>query len=105
MKSDVQKAYDYVERIMLQRAKFELLAEECSELGQAALKYIRAAGWSDNPTPIPEYEAWEKLNEEAIDVFNALRLAGFDLDDLIVQSYNSPKWERCANRLDGIDEG
>ena len=43
------------------------LAEEASELAQAALKLRRALDRT-NPTPVPESEARERLNEEFADV-------------------------------------
>lgn len=47
------------------------LAEECSELAQAALKLRRAMD-KTNPTPISREEAREKLIEEIADVFNCI---------------------------------
>lgn len=43
------------------------LAEEASELSQAALKLIRARH-DDNPTPVTAEEAWDRLIEEHADV-------------------------------------
>ena len=44
------------------------LAEECSELAQAALK-LRRAYDQTNPTPVDPDDAYEKLCEEVADVF------------------------------------
>lgn len=48
-------------------ATLELLAEECSELAQAALKYARILR-GENPTPVTEDEAVSHLTEEIADV-------------------------------------
>lgn len=51
------------ERVML-----EQLAEEAMEMGQAALKLIRARHGSENPTPVSEEEAFDRLIHEIADV-------------------------------------
>ena len=48
-------------------AMYEMLAEECSELAQAALKYARIIR-RENPTPVSEDDAHENLIEEFTDV-------------------------------------
>ena len=48
-------------------AVLEQLAEECSELAQASLKYARLLR-GDNPTPKTEQECLEALTEEIADV-------------------------------------
>ena len=48
-------------------AVLEQLAEECSELAQASLKYARLLR-GDNPTPKTEQECLEALTEETADV-------------------------------------
>lgn len=48
-------------------AVLEQLAEECSELTQAALKLARKMR-DENPTPKTEAECWESLKEEMADV-------------------------------------
>lgn len=49
------------------RALLEQMAEEASELAQAALKLIRAE-YPENPTPIDETQAIANLVEEYTDV-------------------------------------
>lgn len=51
------------------------LAEEASELSQAALKYRRALT-GENPTPVTPDEARENLLEETADVLLCLALCG-----------------------------
>ena len=53
------------------------LAEEASELAQAALKYRRTLS-NSNPTPITRREAEEKLLEEIADVKLCLHVSGFE---------------------------
>lgn len=52
------------------RDVLEALAEESAELGQAALKMIRAfrIGWCNNVTPVTPQEALDNLAEEIADV-------------------------------------
>lgn len=47
--------------------RLEQLAEECAELGHAALKLARILR-GENPTPVGEAEARERLTEEVADV-------------------------------------
>ena len=76
------------------------LAEECSELSQAALKYIRAAR---NETPMRIDEAIEHLTEEIadvrlmIDAVSATVLSERDVDD--VQAIKEQKLDRWKTRL------
>lgn len=48
-------------------ATLEQLAEECAELGQAALKLARVLR-KENPTPVTSAEAQKNLSEEFTDV-------------------------------------
>lgn len=79
------------------------LAEECSELSMAALKYRRSIEKS-NPTPISSADAYNNLLEEAQDVFNVLFVIGILQPDLPVQHYiNASKISRWRNRLTGLE--
>lgn len=57
------------------------LAEECSELGKAALKLRRVID-GRNPTPVTIIEASENMAEEIADVLLCLEVIGFELDEL-----------------------
>ena len=76
------------------------MAEECSELAQAALKYIRAAR---KETPMRIDEAIEHLTEEIadvrlmIDAVSATVLSERDVDD--VQAIKEQKLDRWKTRL------
>ena len=75
------------------------LAEECCELGQAALKLRRVLD-GRNPTPKTEEDARRDLIEEAADVYNAL---GFLLGvDEHIQAYNiiQQKKDRWLGRIE-----
>ena len=76
------------------------MAEECSELVQAALKYIRALR---NETPMRTDEAIEHLTEEIadvqlmIDAVSAAVLSERDVDDL--QAIKEQKLDRWKTRM------
>ena len=60
-------------------AMLEQLAEECNELGKAALKLARIVR-KNNPTPVTEEQAKENLCEESGDVINCIEmLEGADI--------------------------
>lgn len=78
------------------------LAEEASELAQAALKMRRTL--SDvNPTPVSRRKAEEGLLEEIADVKLCLHVGGFEKvrDKIQVNRIISAKAERWLNRLMG----
>lgn len=86
---------NYIRDVLSERTLLEQLAEEASELAQAALKLIRAAEYSNNPTPITLQEAEVNLDEELHDVLAVASLLGIiDYDD-----DENPKWKRWAERL------
>ena len=64
---------EYVKKVLPKPVLFVQLAEECDELGQAALKMFRILD-GRNPTPIPIEQAIEKVFEEIADILG-LRLA------------------------------
>ncbi|MGM9640532.1 MAG: MazG nucleotide pyrophosphohydrolase domain-containing protein [Faecousia sp.] len=75
------------------------LAEEASELAQAALKLRRAIDkW--NPTVVSEESARDHLREEIGDVLNCLGQLTTDYDMAVAESYRRLKLRRWADRLD-----
>lgn len=76
------------------------LAEEASELSQAALKYRRTLS-NANPTPITRREAEKKLLEEIADVKLCLHVSGFEAvrHKIEVNRTISAKAERWLHRL------
>ena len=82
-----------IERLLLQ------LAEECSELGKAALKMERIID-GRNPTPKTFEEAYGDLREEAADVYCVLGLILSAEDHLEIYKIIEQKKERWLNRLE-----
>lgn len=101
---------DFILEKLDERTLLEQLAEEASELSQAALKLIRAKGLSKNITPKAEQEALLALAEEITDccividlvcaqnweVMGAIQENNFANGDDVT---NNPKWKRWAERL------
>lgn len=80
----------------------EQLAEESAELAQAAIKTIRAAGYTRNKTPVTREEAAKDLLEEMTDVVILLDLI-VDIERLVAFNELNPKWERWVKRLEESD--
>ena len=59
---------DYISKNISELAVLMALAEEASELSKAAMKYARAKGLLDNPTPISVEQAENDLIEEYNDL-------------------------------------
>lgn len=79
------------------RDRLEQLAEEASELSQAALKYIRATKKTDNPTPVSPQDAYKSLLEEAADVTVSLR--SIDVHTFTTEDIEEKKIKRWHDRL------
>lgn len=94
----MSKYKEYVLQKLTKRELLEQLAEEAAELSQAALKYIRAEGLSNNTTPVSAGQAQVDLQEEFSDV-----LAVAELLELI-DCQNDKKWRRWAERLGYKDD-
>lgn len=75
------------------------LAEECMELGKAALK-LRRVQTGTNPTPITEAEAWGNLTEEVADVLLLLKILKIPTDDSVVEEIQRYKSGRWVGRLE-----
>lgn len=72
------------------------LAEEGAELTQAALKCIRAQGFSENPTPVSCEDALKNLMEELNDVLIVAYVLGL-VGAFCVKDWR--KQERWAKRI------
>lgn len=92
---DVMADKSYILSVLDERTLLEQMAEEASELAQAALKLIRAAEYSNNPTPITLQEAEVSLDEELHDVLAVASLLGI----IYYDDDENPKWKRWAERL------
>lgn len=75
------------------------LAEECSELTQAALK-MRRAMTGTNPTPVGTNEAAMSIIEEIADVLLILRVLGYPHETQDVEPIQIQKLFRWVRRLD-----
>lgn len=99
--SDILKEFiidnrkEYVASVLDCRTRLEQLAEEATELAQAALKCIRAEELSNNVTPISARQAAANLQEEFSDVLAVAELLG------LANRQDPAKWERWAERLAG----
>lgn len=86
-------------------AVLEQLAEECSELAQASLKYARLLR-GENPTPKTEEECLESLTEEIADVdlcISELMMEGL-VDSNKVIDIIDQKGNRWKERLEARHE-
>lgn len=86
-------------------AVLEQLAEECSELAQASLKYARLLR-GENPTPKTEQECLESLTEEIADVdlcISELMIEGL-VDSNKVIDIIDQKGNRWKERLEAHHE-
>lgn len=77
--------------------KLAQLAEEASELAQAALKLRRALN-GKNPTPMDSATAYDNLVEEACDVQVCLRSLAIHADEDLIQEKFERWVERIANK-------
>lgn len=74
------------------------LAEECAELGQAALK-LRRVFDGTNPTPMDEERAIEALYEEVADVM--IYIDSLSLCKSEIEQIKTRKMNRAADRFGG----
>lgn len=92
-----EKYLEYVRSKLDLRTLLEQLAEESAEFTQAILKVIRAAGLSDNPTPVSAAEAAMSFVEEYRDM--ALCLHVLNITDESAEDISIEKLKRWAERL------
>lgn len=87
----------YIKSELTRGELLEQLAQECNELGQAALKTIRAEELSNNPTCTNREEAERNFVEEQLDVVSILWLLTDSKMYEHIRYY--PKYVRWAARL------
>lgn len=80
------------------------LAEEASELAQAALKFHRVLD-GRNPTPVRLSEAYANLQEEVADVLLCLRVLDIDTTGHEYWVGMQEKLERWVGRLREKEDG
>lgn len=85
-----------------------MLAEECSELAQAALKMRRIADRDASPTTTPPQTAYDNLREEIADVLVCLLVIGDYIEYIeparpveTIMEYKTTRWR---NRIRGIKD-
>ena len=93
-------AYDYISRQMTETELLAGLAEECAELGKAALKMRRVLDRS-NPTPVTFSEARQAIVEGIADVEFLLEMLGYKSDGVRaeIKAIREEKTPRWAKRL------
>lgn len=87
-----------------QPAMLEQLAEECCELGQAALKMARLMR-GDNPTPKTEMQCLDALTEEIADVELCINELRGVVDFIRVEAIKEQKKVRWEKRLKMMQKG
>ena len=91
----IMDAIEYVRKNLTQEAQLEQLAEECAELGKAALKLARIYR-GENPTPVKRTEAFHNLVEEIADVTLCIEVLGLNTPEAL---YNCGRiWEEKSAR-------
>lgn len=107
--SNYKNYRDYILDKLDERTLLEQLAEEASELSQAALKLIRAKGLSENVTPKTEDGVMQNLAEEMMDCSIVMALLSLKDKKIRTAVHHSEgvsenlKWKRWAERL-GYEE-
>lgn len=74
------------------------LAEECAELGKAALKLARIVR-KENPTPVTKEEALENLREEYTDVVQCARELALTTDFVTMTAKKERFFERWKQHV------
>ena len=89
----MNKYKEYILSVLSERELLEQLTEEAAEMQQAAIKLIRAAGMSNNSTPVTAGQARTNLQEEFSDVLTVAELLE------LIDCQNDKKLKRWAERL------
>lgn len=94
---------DYIREKVPREDLLLQLAEECSELAQAALK-LRRTMVPGNPTPVTQDKALANLREEIVDVLTVLYV--LDLSDVENSLWSiQKKLARWAGRIMAQEQG
>lgn len=82
-------------------ALLEQVAEECTELGHAALKLARKYR-NENPTPVTEEEAYANLKEEWADMLLSMTVLDhyYNMDCNELKGIMDNKYTRWNQRLE-----
>lgn len=96
--NELQKQAMRVDTLASTEQVLRQLAEEASEVSQAALKMVRVF---ENTTPVSFQEAKSKLNEEITDVFNCLTVLNKKVNGVcrVDREMQIKKMKRWAERM------
>lgn len=97
--ADLQPRLNQIADKLVNSELLAQLAEEASELSQAALKRRRVID-GKNPTPVTEVETLLNLHEELADVLLCVLAIGFNKEE--IEEFIQIKSERWHNRIIGI---
>lgn len=91
-------AIEYVRNTLSKEEQLAQLAEECAELGKAALK-LRRVYDGRNPTPVTRPEAFNNLVEEIADVTLCMEVLGMNTAEVLyncakIRLEKAARWKR-----------
>jgi hypothetical protein len=81
-----------IQEHLWERDRYELVAEKSAELGHAAIKVLRADCYSDNGIEMSGKDAHEMFEYGVIELLMAVKVLGYDLDELTAKASVSAKW-------------
>lgn len=97
----MESTSDYIKRTTPRHEILAQLAEECAELGQAALKLRRTLNPDASPTTVSEDDAEQSFREEIADVLLCIGIATDDdvqvkttLDIANTMRYKQERWAK-----------
>ena len=94
----------YIRDNTLYKEQLAMLAEECAELAQAALKMRRVIDPDASPTTVSTSDAENHMREEVADVLTCLLVIGDYIDGVnpysSVEQIMSDKLERWHDRIE-----
>jgi hypothetical protein len=95
---------DFIREKLSKEELLAQLAEECAELGKAALK-LRRVYDGKNPTPVKRAEAYRNLVEEIADISLCLEVLDLNTPKIMfdVQKTINMKLKRWAMRLEEVE--
>jgi hypothetical protein len=109
----MENAIEYVRQHLPREELLCQMAEECAELGKAALKLTRIYR-GVNPTPVTRAEAFQNLLEEIADVTLCVEVLGLNTPELLencgrIWEEKSVRWmtrlkERESDGSEGISK-
>ena len=93
----IESIKKYITKNLSEGERYAQLAEECNELGKAALKIRRVITQGASPTPVTIKEALDNLHEEIADVLVCCDV--LPLDWAKIHNIERKKSERWVKRL------